>query len=89
MKKILIFFIIVSTSIAFAQIEDVIKPQDFHNPEDSTLKQGWNPFGVVGLNLSQVAFKNWTQGGSNSLAFVAYTNLGLLILAIPGNGKIC
>lgn len=75
MKKLLfIVFIYFSTS-AFAQ------------PHDSTLIQGWNPYGVVGLNLSQVAFQNWTQGGSNALAFVAYTNLGLSYIDQPWKWK--
>ncbi len=56
-------------------------------PADTSLNQGWNPFGVVGLNLSQVAFKNWTQGGSNSLAFVTYTNMGAAYLSDPWKWK--
>lgn len=69
-KSLLIFFLFLST-LVIAQ------------PHDTTLVQGWNPYGVVGLNLSQVAFKNWTQGGSNALAFVAYTNLGAVYLNDP------
>lgn len=53
----------------------------FSQPADTSLTEGWNPFGVVGLNLSQVAFKDWQQGGSNSLAFVAYTNVGAAYLS--------
>ena len=45
---------------------------------DSVLVDGWNMVGVVGLNLSQTALVNWSQGGSNSLAFSAYTNLGAI-----------
>lgn len=59
----------------------------FSQPHDSTLVEGWNPYGVVGLNLSQVAFENWTQGGSNALAFVGYTNLGLAYLDQPWKWK--
>ncbi len=36
----------------------------------------WIPTMVTGLNLSQIAFSNWTQGGSNSLAWTANANLG-------------
>lgn len=43
---------------------------------DSLLKNGWNMSGVIGINLSQTAFSNWAQGGSNSLAYSAFTNLG-------------
>lgn len=75
MKKLIILFLIIIILPLSAQ------------PEDSTLVEGWNPFGVVGLNLSQVAFKNWTQGGSNSLAFVAYTNIGAAYLSHPWKWK--
>lgn len=74
MKKILIS-IVVFSSLIIAQ------------PEDSTLTQGWNPFGVVGLNLSQVAFENWTQGGANSLSYVAYSNIGLAYIQAPYKWK--
>ena len=87
MKKLLVFFTIVLTSFAFAQLQEVPKAEDFLSPKDEGLKEGWNPFGVVGLNLSQVAFKNWTQGGSNSLAFVAYTNVGTAYLSDPWKWK--
>lgn len=37
----------------------------------------WTPRGVVGLNLSQIAFSNWTQGGENALSFTFFSHLGL------------
>jgi hypothetical protein len=37
----------------------------------------WLPNGVVGLNLSQLALENWTQGGEEALSFVAYSSFGL------------
>ncbi|QQS35632.1 MAG: DUF3078 domain-containing protein [Ignavibacteriales bacterium] len=75
MKKLLLVILMFISVNLFAQ------------PHDSTLVEGWNPYGVVGLNLSQVAFENWTQGGSNALAFVAYTNLGLAYLNQPWKWK--
>lgn len=36
--------------------------------EDSVKLYTWTPLAVVGLNLSQVALSNWTQGGDNSVA---------------------
>lgn len=65
MKNLLSMLILFSTISLFAQ--DV---------PDSLLKTGWNMSGVVGVNLSQTAFSNWAQGGSNSLAYSAFTNLG-------------
>ena len=37
----------------------------------------WTPRGVIGINLSQVAFENWSQGGENSIAYTLFTLLGL------------
>ena len=36
--------------------------------QDSVKLYTWTPMAAVGLNLSQIAFSNWTQGGQNSLA---------------------
>ncbi len=36
----------------------------------------WIPTMVTGLNLSQIAFSNWTQGGSNSIAWTVTANIG-------------
>lgn len=38
---------------------------------DTTYKQGWNPSGVLSLNISQVAFKDWSLGGENSYALTS------------------
>lgn len=38
--------------------------------QDTTKKVGWFPSGVAGLNLSQIALNNWTQGGDNALSWV-------------------
>ena len=54
---------------------------------DSLLKEGWNMNGVVGLNLSQTAFSNWAQGGTNSLAYSIYTNLGGIYYSFPWKWK--
>ena len=37
----------------------------------------WIPTVVTGLNMSQIAFSNWTQGGSNAFTWSARGNLGL------------
>ena len=54
---------------------------------DSLLQEGWNMSGVVGLNLSQTAFSNWAQGGTNSLAYSIYTNLGGVYYSFPWKWK--
>jgi Protein of unknown function (DUF3078) len=43
----------------------------------------WTPKGVVGVNLSQVAFTNWAQGGQNSLAFTFFSNFGIHYIGDP------
>jgi hypothetical protein len=43
---------------------------------DTTFKLGWTPKGSVAVNLSQISFDNWTQGGENSLAFSSIGNFG-------------
>ena len=43
----------------------------------------WTPRGVVGINLSQVAFANWQQGGQNSLSFTFFSLLGLDYIGDP------
>jgi hypothetical protein len=76
MKKLFILFLVVFTISSYSQ--DI---------PDSLLKKGWNMIGTVGLNLSQTSFTNWAQGGSNSLAFSAYTNLGAIYFNQPWKWK--
>ncbi len=71
MKK-LILLTLLTTSIVSAQ--DVA---------DSLLKNGWNPSGLVGINLSQIAFKDWTQGGTNALAYTLFSNFGVIYFDNP------
>ena len=76
MKKLFVVLFSVLTLSTFAQ--DV---------PDSLLKDGWNMTGVVGLNLSQTAFSNWAQGGTNALAFAVYSNLGGIYYSFPWKWK--
>lgn len=72
MKKLLLLCLLFLSINSFAQ--DV---------PDSLLKNSWNMTGVVGLNISQTSFSNWAQGGTNSLAYSAYTNLGGIYYSFP------
>jgi len=45
--------------------------------EDSTQVNKWVPTAVAGLNVSQLALSNWTQGGENALTWTLSGNLGL------------
>ena len=66
-KTLLIVLIFFST-IIFAQDKDKKK---------EVPQRTWIPAGVTGLNISQISLSNWTQGGEDALAFVAYGNFGL------------
>lgn len=58
--------ILLSTSLANAE-----------ENETTEKKSNWTPLGVVGLNVSQIAFQDWSQGGDNSIAWALIGNFGL------------
>ncbi len=64
--KTLLIAMLFFSSILFAQDKKKEVPQ-----------RTWIPAGVAGLNISQIALSNWTQGGEDALAFVVYGNFGL------------
>lgn len=66
MKKIIFFYLLIFSISMFAQDDPPPPPQNT-----------WLPNGVAGLNLSQLALENWTQGGEDALAFTIYSHLGL------------
>ena len=47
------------------------------NAQDSTKANSWKPTAVTGLNVSQVSFTNWSQGGENNITWSIFLNLGL------------
>jgi len=44
--------------------------------KDTTKISGWIPKAIAGLNISQIALSNWTQGGDNSLTWTVTGNMG-------------
>jgi len=44
---------------------------------DTTLKYGWTPSGIVGVNFNQISFENWSQGGQSSFSLSGLANFGL------------
>ncbi len=76
MKKYVLFLLIFYlTSTCFAQ-EKVI-PDSQLSPDKKPEKIGWFPKGVLGLNISQIAFSNWEGGGESSLAYNFLADFGL------------
>lgn len=71
MKKLLVILSFTTTILAAQDLPD------------SLLNQGWNPSGVVGINLSQIAFKDWTQGGTNALSYTLFSNFGVVYFDNP------
>ena len=71
MKKFyLLFTFVILSATAFAADETEEKKDTL-----------WVPKGIVGLNLSQVSFENWTQGGDNSISFTFFSNFGINYIA--------
>jgi hypothetical protein len=66
--------------ISFVFFTSAIFAQGTQEGEYDTL---WTPKGTVGVNLSQVSFTNWAQGGENSLTFVLFSNFGIHYLGYP------
>jgi len=46
-------------------------------PKDTTRTNGIYPSGISGLNVSQISFTNWSQGGENSLTWSVFGNFSL------------
>lgn len=77
MRKItFILLILFAAQIVFAQGESEEKKDTL-----------WTPKGVAGINLSQVSFSNWSQGGENSLAYTFFTLFGLDYIGDPWKWK--
>jgi len=66
MKKLFLLLLVGFSISLFAEDDPPPPPQ-----------KTWLPNGVAGLNLSQLALENWTQGGEDALAFTLYSHMGL------------
>lgn len=72
MKKInclIALLLLTSLSLAFSQNNT--------NADSIALARQWKPSGITGANITQVYFKDWSQGGDNSVAWNIFLNLGL------------
>lgn len=66
MKKIFIFLtIFISVHAENANVDTL------------NIKSQWQPSVVLGLNLSQIAFSNWTKGGENAITWTVLSEIEL------------
>ncbi|NWF89806.1 MAG: DUF3078 domain-containing protein [Ignavibacteriaceae bacterium] len=70
MKKLICLFLLLFSSVSFSLDDSLIAPK-------------WSYSGVAGLNISQIALENWTQGGDNALAFTLLGNFGAKFIDSP------
>ncbi len=62
---IILFVIVEITGAESGLMAQTAKPDTLRSDTVNV----WIPTMVTALNLSQIAFNNWTQGGSNSLSW--------------------
>ncbi len=55
--------------------------------QQDTLNGFWSPNAAIGINVSQIALSNWTQGGENSLTWTLIGNGGLQFFSKVWNFK--
>jgi len=79
MRNLLLILCFLISLKSFAQVEEGKKViESAKKLQDTSLLGLWKPLGVVGLNASQVALSNWTQGGQSALAWTVFGNFGLI-----------
>lgn len=76
MKKVLVMFLLLLHPLLQAQETDADREKR-HREEaakglDTTKHAGWEYSAATGVNLSQMAFRDWAQGGANSLAYAVW-----------------
>jgi hypothetical protein len=72
MKPFIFVLIFTFTIPLFAQNENVHVKRDTINAYNK-----WIPGGVIGLNINQVSFKDWSIGGENSVSISSIADLTL------------
>ena len=69
---IILFVIVEITGAESGLMAQTAKPDTLRSDTVNV----WIPTMVTALNLSQIDFDNWTQGGSNSLSWTVTANVG-------------
>jgi hypothetical protein len=55
-------------------LSENLTAQENISKKDTTKFLGWYPKAMIGLNISQIALKNWSQGGDNSMTWISNFN---------------
>lgn len=73
MKRLTLFILLLFSIPAVGQEPDASREARFQKEAaqgaDTTKPMGWILGSIAGVNLSQVSFKDWAQGGENSMAY--------------------
>ena len=72
MKKITFALLAMSSSLFFAQEEQLVEAKT-----DSLATKNWSIEGQHSLMLNQAAFSNWVGGGTNNVGWIAGINYNL------------
>ncbi len=78
----IMIIIILATVTLFAQGNSLFETspkaalQDDTVKKDSVFSPFWTPRAIAGLNVSQLALSNWTQGGDNSITWTVTGDFG-------------
>jgi hypothetical protein len=74
-RPIILIVVHLCASALFAQVLDPEKEKQFQEKAakvDQDTVYGWHHSLVSGLNLTQVSFKDWSQGGENALSYTVW-----------------
>jgi hypothetical protein len=91
-RELLLIIIVLFISINIHANDEIIKKdttkvvavQPVIAKKDSTKSVGWHPKALVGLNISQISLKNWSQGGDNSMTWISSLNGGMNYYSLNG-----
>jgi hypothetical protein len=76
MKELLVLLSLFAVSLGVAQEKETNREKRFQQEAakgmDTTKPTGWHLGSIAGLNLSQVSFTDWAQGGENTLAYALW-----------------
>jgi hypothetical protein len=75
-KRLLFLILLSVTPVLYAQEKDAEREKRYQQEAakglDTTKFVGWKYSAATGANLSQMAFRDWAQGGANSLAYALW-----------------